>query len=337
MKIRHVKLLVGIAGAGLGIRAAIRHKRRFDLAGKNVLITGGSRGLGLVLARQLIKRGARVGICARNLEQLDRARCELSASGGTVIAVQADLTDQNQVDLMVCSVRKALGPIDVLINNAGAISIGPIQTMDADDFNAAMRIHFFASLYATLSVLPDMRQRGGGRIVNISSIGGLVTVPHLAPYVASKFAMTGLSQSLRGELLRENIYVTSVYPGLMRTGSTSNATVKGNHKIEYAMFKLMASLPVATMSANRAAGQIIDAFMHGRANIILGVPAKAMAGFHALFPSISNDLSGFLNRVLPGAKKANRRAISGHEAESFLTRWPLGTLTDRAAAMNNQS
>ncbi|HEY1685438.1 MAG TPA: SDR family oxidoreductase [Tepidisphaeraceae bacterium] len=336
MQKRHYLLLGGLAGAFLGARAVVRHKRFYSLAGKNVLVTGGSRGLGLVLARQLVRRGARVAICARNLDDLERARQDLAARGGTVISVQCDLTDQNQVDLMVCSVRKTLGPIDVLINNAGTIVVGPIQTMDAQDFDTAMCTHFYGPMYTTLAVLSDMRETGGGRIVNISSIGGLVSVPHLTPYVASKFALTGFSQGMRTELLRENIFVTTVYPGLMRTGSPRNVTVKGNHKLEYALFKMMDSLPVSAMSAERAARQIINAMMHGQSNVVLSIQAKAAAKINALFPGLTNDAHGFLNMILPKAKDGDRRAMRGHEAESLLSKSPLTMLTDWAAARNNE-
>lgn len=336
MQKRHYLLLGGLAGAFFGARTLVRNKRFYNLSGKNVLVTGGSRGLGLILARQLVDKGARVAICARNLEDLERARQDLASRGGTVISVQCDLTDQNQVDLMVCSVRKALGPIDVLINNAGTIMVGPLQTMDTQDFDTAMCTHFYGPMYTTMAVLPDMREAGSGRIVNISSIGGLVSVPHLAPYVASKFALTGFSQAMRTELLRENIFVTSVYPGLMRTGSPRNVTVKGNHKLEYALFKLLDSVPLSAMSANRAAAQIISAMMHGQANVILSTQAKAVAKINAVFPSLLNDSHGLLNMILPKGKPGDRRALKGHEAESLLSKSPLTILTDLAAARNNE-
>ena len=336
MKTKHLLVVGGIGGAMLGVRGAIRYRRSIDLMGKNVLITGGSRGLGLVLARQLIARGARIAICARDLGELERAREDLASRGGTITTVQCDLTDQNQVDLMVCSVRKTLGPIDILINNAGIIGVGPIQTMGVEDFDAAMKTHFYAPLYTTLAVLPDMREKGAGRIVNISSIGGLVSVPHLVPYVASKFALTGFSQGLRAELMRENIYVTTVYPGLMRTGSPRNVQVKGKHKIEYALFKMMDSLPVSAMSVNRAARQIINAFARGQANIVLSIQAKTAAKLHALFPSISNDANAMLNMLLPTARPGDRKSVRGYEAESMLTRSPLAILTKRAAFANNE-
>src|SRR5918912_3423887 len=129
--------------------------------------------------------------------------------------------------------------------------------MTLEDFEQAMAVHFWGPLYATLAVLPQMRARRDGRIVNISSIGGKVSVPHLVPYSASKFALAGLSDGLRAELSKENVIVTTVCPGLMRTGSPRNATFKGKHRDEYAWFSISDALPLTSMSAERAARQII--------------------------------------------------------------------------------
>src|SRR5207248_6351970 len=153
--------------------------------------------------------------------------------------------------------------------------------------------------FCTLAVLPHMRGRRFGRIVNISSIGGLVPVPHLTPYVASKFALTGLSQCLRAELLKDNIFVTSVYPGLMRTGSPRNAFFKGRHVEEYLWFKTLDSLPVTSISVNRAAAKIIDAFTHGQGNLIISLQAKMAAKLHGLLPSLTTEMGALLNYLLP--------------------------------------
>src|SRR5262249_52903527 len=147
---------------------------------------------------------------------------------------------------MVDAVWNHFGPIDVLINNAGVIEVGPLETMTLQDFEEAMRTHFWGPVYTTMAVLSEMRYRGGGRIVNISSIGGKVSVPHLVPYCASKFALCGLSEGLRAELAKDNILVTTVIPGLMRTGSPPNATFKGRHREEYAWFSISDALPVVS-------------------------------------------------------------------------------------------
>src|SRR5204863_2590958 len=128
-------------------------------------------------------------------------------------------------------------------------------------------------VHTTLDVMPDMRARREGRIVNISSIGGKVSVPHLLPYSASKFALVGLSEGLRAELAKDGIVVTTVCPGLMRTGSPRNAQFKGQHRAEYAWFTLSDSMPFFSQSAERAARQILSACRHGEAEVVLSLPA----------------------------------------------------------------
>lgn len=214
---------VGAVAAGFFLaRSAARRARRISLANKVVVVTGGSRGLGLVLARALLARGARVAICARDVEALDRVHHELSARG-TVFAAPCDVTDRADVGRFMWRVKEALGPIDALINNAGVIQVGPMELMAAEDFDAALSAHFWAPLFTTLAVLPQMRRRREGRIVNIASIGGKVALPHLLPYSVSKFALHGFSSGLRSELAKDGIRVTTVCPGLMRTGSAGNA------------------------------------------------------------------------------------------------------------------
>src|SRR5205085_12580634 len=123
------------------------------------------------------------------------------------------------------------------------------------------------------AVLPNMRKRRDGRIVNISSIGGKVSVPHLLPYCAGKFALVGYSEGLRAELSDDGIVVTTVCPWLMRTGSPRNATFNGHHKIEYAWFSIGGSLPLLTLSAECAARKILAACSRGDAEVVLDVPA----------------------------------------------------------------
>src|SRR5205085_8867649 len=199
-----------------------------------------------------------------------------------------------------------------------------------------MKVHFWAPLHTTLAALPEMRQRRSGRIVNISSIGGKLSVPHLLPYSASKFALVGLSEGLRSELRKDGITVTTVCPGLMRTGSPRNANFKGQHEAEYAWFKISDSLPLTSISALRAARQVIDAARHGEAEVVLTVQAKAAALFHGIFPGLTADVLGLVNQLLPEAGGIGTRRAKGRMSESELSRSWLTALTDRAAEENNQ-
>src|SRR5205085_5737710 len=137
--------------------------------------------------------------------------------------------------------------------NAGIIGVGPIQTMTLADFEEAMKINFWSAVYTIEAVLRDMIRRGSGRIVNITSIGGKISVPHLLPYCASKFALVGLSEGLHAELTQQGIVVTTVCPGMMRTGSPRNAEFKGRHRAEYAWFSIGGSLPLISIDSHVAA------------------------------------------------------------------------------------
>lgn len=325
-------------GAFVALRAAMRNARAISLRNRSVIITGGSRGLGLVLARELIDQGARVAICARDPEELERAAADLEERGGEVVALVCDVTDQRQVEAMVRTVRERFGGVDVLINNAGVIQVGPSEQMELDDYEDAMRTHFWGPLYATKAVLPLMRARGAGRIVNISSIGGKISVPHLLPYSASKFALVGLSEGLRSALARENIVVTTVCPGLMRTGSPRHARIKGQHRAEYAWFSVADSLPLLSASAERAARRIVDALRHGDAEVVLPGLAWLQVKLHGLFPGLAADAAALLERALP-APSGDDDGFVAHSGAESASEWSESALTRstaEAAERNNE-
>jgi NAD(P)-dependent dehydrogenase (short-subunit alcohol dehydrogenase family) len=320
------------AGAVLGLRALMRE--RVDFAGKTVLVTGGTRGLGLVLSRLFIQEGARVALCGRDAVALQRARQDLEERGGEVLAVQCDVSDRVQVEALVAQVHERFGAVDVLVNNAGVIQTGPLESMTMEDFEEAMDIHFWAPLYATLAVLPEMKRRGWGRIVNISSIGGKVAIPHLIPYSASKFALVGLSDGLRAELAQDGILVTTVCPGLMRTGSPRNAWFKGDHEAEYAWFVVGDSLPGLSVNAERAAHKVVEACRRGDAELVIGMQAKLAALTRALSPGLLEAVLAYVNRLLPQDSSTER--YRGSESETPLTRSWVTELTRRAAQRNNE-
>lgn len=327
------------AGAGLASWLAYRAYRAstaYSFHGKTVFITGGTRGLGLVMARRLALEGANLAVCARDPEEVRRAHEELAQHGTHVVALACDLRDQEQVHMFVEEVRQHVGEIDVLINNAGTISVGPVETMTLDDFYDAMAINYFAALHTILEVLPAMRQRRQGRIVNVTSIGGKISVPHLLPYSASKFALVGLSEGLRAELAKDGIVVTTVCPFLMRTGSPRNAYFKGQHRAEYAWFTLSDSIPGIAMKAERAARQILNACRYGKAEVVLSLPGKLAALAHGIAPGLVSDINGWVNRLLPGPGGIGTQTAYGWESESKVAPSWLTELTERAARANNE-
>lgn len=324
------------AVAGLGFAYwGLQRRRRYQLTGKTVVITGGSRGLGLALARALLHRGAKVALLARNADALQRAYESLRGMG-QVFVRPCDVRDEDQVTEAIADVRQQFGQIDVLVNNAGIITVGPMNAMTAEEFRESLDVFFWGPLHTTLAVLPEMRRRGGGRIVNISSIGGKISVPHLLPYSVGKFALSGFSEGIRSELIKDNIYVTTVFPGLMRTGSPRNAEFKGKHRAEYTWFLLSDSTPGFSISADRAASQIVRACEYGKAELIVSFPAKLAIKLHQLFPGVSLAALALVNRGLPDSGDLGQGKVKGVESTTRLTESWLTALDRRAAKKNNQ-
>ncbi len=339
--------LVAIAIALLPVFAWLdrwSRERGYDLQGKTVLLTGGSRGLGLVIARQLINAGARLAICARDEAELERARTELVQRGGDVFALICDVTNQAQVEQMVQQVREHFGAIDILINNAGTDIVGPFENMAMQDYDDLMQLHFWAPLYTTYAVLPEMRdgqgpakgQRRAGRIVNISSVGGKVVSPHMVAYCASKFALTGLSAGMRVELARAGISVTTVCPGLIYTGVNDHALFKGQRRKEYTWFSISESLPLVSASPEKVARVAIAGLRRGAAEVVVPLYILLMARFYGLFPGLMTNLLIWGNWLLPGPTEGGEKRAFGRDSHSDWAPSWLTYLSDRAARRNNE-
>lgn len=331
--------LLGALGVGgyLAYRALTSRDYRDTFGGKHVVITGGSRGLGLVLAREFAKAGARLSICSRDHDELARASDDLSEYGVRPVAVECDITARERVREFLAVARQQNGPVDVLVNNAGIIRVGPLETMREEDYEYALQTHFWGPLHLIEEVVPEMKGRGSGRIVNITSVGGKIGVPHLLPYCASKFALVGFSQGLRAELARYGIVVTTICPGLMRTGSPPNAEFKGQHEDEYAWFTLGDSLPGSSMSAESAARKILAATARGDAEVVLGLPTKLAVAAQAVAPNLTSALMALANKyVMPGPGGIGTAVAKGRDSRGKLPD-AVTVLTHRAAERNNEA
>jgi short-subunit dehydrogenase len=331
-----------LTGLGLAVggyaacRFAMSRAREFNFRDRVIAVTGGSRGLGLVMARQLADEGAHLAICARDEQEINRASEDLRSRGAKVFAYICDITKPNELRDFLTNARRELGPIDVLINDAGVIQVGPLELQTEDDYEESMAVHFWAPLRAMEQVLPDMISRGEGRIVNISSIGGQLGVPHMAPYCASKFALNGLSQAFRAELARYGVYVTTVCPGLMRTGSPRHAWFKGQHRKEYAWFSISDSLPGLSVSAESAARKVIHACRYGRAKLTISLPAKLGVCMNTLAPEMTADLLSITASMLPEPGGVGETAVEGSGSTSAWSPSFLTLLNERAAIANNE-
>lgn len=324
---------LGAIGAAALITKAIKSPEKLQLADKVILITGGSRGLGLILARKLSEYGADIVICGRSEETLRKASEDLASKTDNYLAIPCDVTNKHQVKQMIQKINDEFGSIDILINNAGIITVGPVETMKQEDYEEAMNTHFWAPFNLINEVLPDMKVKGTGNIVNIASIGSKISFPHLLPYNASKYALSGLSEGLTAELRKHNIKVTTVYPGLMRTGSPRNIEVKGQHEKEYGWFKISDSLPFISIDADRAAEKIIGALEEEKRTLVLSVPAKVALAVHGMVPGFTIAAFNIINLLLPG-KREGETTKKGYESESRISSSFLTKKTNEAARKN---
>lgn len=333
--LRTAGMLAGAATAFLVVRKLVRDANAIDFRNRVVLISGGSRGLGLVLARHFGAEGARVVICAREEDELARAADDLSARHIAAVAHVCDVRNRQDVVALVTKIEHEIGPIDVLINNAGVIQVGPMDTMTRDDYEEALGTHLYGPMNFVEAVLPYMRRRRFGRIVNIASIGGRIAVPHLLPYCASKFALVGYSQGLHAELAASGIKVTTVCPGLMRTGSPRQAFFKGRYREEYTWFSISDSLPLISVNADSAAESILRACRYGQAELMIGVPAKFAVRTAGLLPGATANVLGWVNRLLPSSDGDRSRHL-GSESFSKWSPSPITILNEDASLRNNE-
>ena len=330
-----------LAAAGIGAFALHRRmnaaRKAYRFENRIVLITGGSRGLGLILAREFGRHGAKVAICARDEEELSRAIQDLEARGIEAYSVPCDITDLSQCDEMLARVRRRFGVIDILVNNAGIITVGPLERMTEQDFDEAMKVHFYGPLHLIMGVLPEMRYRRDGRILNITSIGGKISAPHLVPYCASKFALVGLSEGLRTELAQDGIRVTTVCPGIVRTGSHGQAFFKGQHEKEYAIYTRVNAFPLASMNAEKAGKRIVEACRRGQAELILPRQYAAAAFVQGVAPALTAGVLSAADRLLPGPGSDGREPARGKESRTPLTESFLTAHLQKAERAHNEA
>lgn len=303
-----VAALGGLGAAVLAARKALRRTRALELEGAKVLITGGSRGLGFATARAFVRRGADVAICARSLEELHRAKHELEAEAATyggehrprVITVTCDVTDPRAVATMVDDVVVQFGHIDVLVNCAAEMVVGPLESLTATDFQAAMHRIFFSMFHPTQAVFARMSRQGRGRIVNVTSIGGRVAQPHLGTYTAAKFAATGFSDTLAIEARKHGVRVSTVTPPPLRNAAFLNVRVKGDAESELLWFARSLTNRLLTIDPERAAQAIVDAARFGDAARAVAPISWFAARLYALMPALAVDvMSAFERRALP--------------------------------------
>ena len=334
------KFPVAAVAATAAVAALGRRPRsEDDLRGEVAVVTGASRGLGLLLATELAQRGCRLLICARDQAELDEAATRLRGLGAEVATLACDVADGESAARLVEAAREQYGRLDIVISNAGVIRVGPVESTTAADFEDAVAIMALAPARLALAALPVMQEQGHGRIVTITSLGGKVGVPHLLPYSTAKFAAVGFSEGLRAELGRGPVTVTTVVPGLMRTGSHVNAEFAGQRDKEFTWFGLGASLPLISMDAERAARQIVAGVAQRRPEIFLTPAGQVVSRVAGLAPELTTAvLHAVQNLILPDPD-GTAEAVPGRGLRGALPEPVFGALTSMgrtAAARFNE-
>ncbi|WP_117198686.1 SDR family oxidoreductase [Nocardiopsis sp. TNDT3] len=332
-----VPWMVAGAALGLGAAALAGPRRPALLDGRVALITGGSRGLGLQLAREFGRRGASVVICARDQDELDLAVADLEQRGVRARGVRCDVRDPECAQELVEEATAAFGHLDFVVNNAGIIQVGPQETLSESHFRDAMETMFWAPLRISRAAIGPL-ERTRGSLVTITSIGGHLSVPHLLPYSCAKFAEVGLSEGLGAEVARRGVRTTTVVPGLMRTGSHKAAVFSGDPEHEYTWFSLGAGLPLVSVSGERAARRIVEAAARGRSYLVLTPLARAAIVARGLCPSFVQGAMRVMDRVLPDPGGSVERR-PGREADDTVVNRVLKlptALNERASRRLNQ-
>jgi short-subunit dehydrogenase len=316
--------------------SAKAEKQPTDLRGKVVLITGGSRGLGLALAQDMGRRGSRLALCAREQSELDDACKRLAEEHIEAVPFTCDVTTPAEIPSLIQRVLERFGRIDILINNAGYIKVAPFDSFDHAEYERAMNLMFWAPVNLTMAVLPHMRKQAAGHVVNITSVGGRVSVPHLLPYSCAKFALVGFSTGLSAEVKSEGVHVLTVVPGLMRTGSYLNAEFAGHSKEEFAWFAILGNLPGFSVAADYAAACIRRAIELQRFTCTISLPAKMFIAFEAILPELTRAICSSVDQLLPHGESRHSepgKPLNSHFGKMFEALTMLGK---RAALNLNQ-
>jgi NADP-dependent 3-hydroxy acid dehydrogenase YdfG len=188
-----------------------------DLSGQVVAVTGASSGIGEATALACARAGAAVALAARRADRIEALAERIAADGGRAIAVLADVGDEEQAHAFVVRAHSELGRLDVLVNNAGVMLLGPIENAPTEEWRQMIHVNVFGVLYCTHAALPLMREQGSGHIINISSVAGRVATAGAAVYNLTKFGVGAFSEALRQEAVQLGVRVTLVEPGAVAT------------------------------------------------------------------------------------------------------------------------
>lgn len=253
-----------------------------------VLITGASQGIGKATALLFARQGYDLVLAARQPDRLEAVASEVRSLGQNALAVPTDVRDSEQVKTLVEKTLEYYGTLDVLINNAGIYLLGSVETFSLSDWHQAMDTNFWGYVHTLHALLPHFLERGKGTIVNVSSIGGKVPIPYQVPYIASKYAVTGLTQSLHAELEPKGIQVCGVYPNFISTDLMERAIFRGKDEQDAQaredLVRKGLSVPIIE-KPDDVAQAIWDAVKHQKSDVMVG-SANVSNASYKLFPGL---------------------------------------------------
>jgi 3-hydroxybutyrate dehydrogenase len=194
-----------------------------SLENRGAVVTGGGRGIGAATARTLASAGARVIVSARSVEQIEAVKAELREAGHEVWAIACDVTDTEQVAALAKQSRELVGPVQILVNNAGIASSAPLKDLTLEEWNRLLAVNATGPFLCTQAFMPGMLETGWGRVINVASIAGKIGAPYISGYCASKHALVGLTRAVAAEVAAKGVTVNAVCPGYVDTPMTEQS------------------------------------------------------------------------------------------------------------------
>ncbi len=261
-------------------QASASRPRRGYFSDRAIVVTGASSGIGYDVATAFGRQGAQVGLIARRKSKLEDLAERITAAGGHPLVLQCDVTRRAEVQSAIAEATRAFGQIDILVNSAGLLIPDTIGEMRPEDLERMMNVNFYGTVHAIQAVLPAMRKnRGGGRIVNVASLAGRRGISPLGGYSASKFAVVGLTEALRVELVGSGVWVSLVMPGMIDTPMAHEA--RNN--------KMLRALPsMAAMPARWVTWAVLAAAALGLAEVNVPPGSAVVEKLAALFPTATD-------------------------------------------------
>ncbi|NLT06003.1 MAG: SDR family NAD(P)-dependent oxidoreductase [Solirubrobacterales bacterium] len=223
------------------------------LEGKAAAITGASSGIGEATALALAEAGAAVALGARRADRIEAIAERIGAAGGRAVALEVDVSDETAANAFVAGAHERLGGLDVLVNNAGVMLLGPVEGADTGEWRRMVEVNLLGLLYCTHAALPLMRAGGGGHVVNVSSVAGRRAAAGAAVYNLTKFGVTAFSEALRQEALHSGVRVTCVEPGFVETElqahNTNPVVLEGVERIREQIGEVLQATDIAAAVA----------------------------------------------------------------------------------------